>query len=178
MNCDLTPSINRFVGVDYGQRRIAWVVLNKDAGIEGIDELALPEAKHETCHMCHLGMMADYVDGNLTDKWCTPRTLVTIEMPIMVASPFVQTKMAMVAGMVVASISRSTDKHMLVPPGTWKKNLTGHGDATKDDVHDEVFERYINLGRHRPDTSFDITDSAGIALWGLNQWQLSMEVTV
>lgn len=176
MNCDLTPNLDRFIGVDYGQRKIAWTILDDLGIIQGYDEYVLPLDPHDNCHMCQLGMLADVVDGRLTDQWVTPRTLVTVELPIMAANNFVQTKLAMVAGMVIASVSRATDKHLMVPPGSWKLNFTDHGDASKEQVAEEAVQRYPHLvmGQH----SQDVFDSLGIARWGLDKWNDEIEEEV
>lgn len=176
MNCDLTPQIDRFIGVDYAQRRIAWTVMDDIGVIQSMDELALPALPDDNCHLCQLGMLADYVDANMTDRWVTPRTLVAIELPIYGLNVNTQTKMAMVAGMVVASITRSTDKHVLVPPATWKKDFTGNGHATKQDVAQAALEHYPHLNQPAWAPSQDQFDSIGIARWAMRRAHMPAEV--
>jgi Holliday junction resolvasome RuvABC endonuclease subunit len=116
-------------GVDYGGRRVAFCVLSPNAGLR-IWHRAY--AKYETFDpRMYEAMWTEIRDTSEqlgVQHWC-------VESPIAGGNGNVQTalKMAMTAGALLAGIGYEATVD-LVPPSTWKKEVIGHGNASKPDV--------------------------------------------
>lgn len=98
-------------------------------------------------------------------------SLAVVESPITGSSMNFQTsaKMAMAAGAIITGLGAHTRRIELVPPSTWKKEVTGRGNSNKQQVtewlrsaHPVLADLAIETGGKK--RAQDLTDAACLAL--------------
>jgi len=121
-------------GVDYGVRRVAMVVINRHGPV--VYELLLDKKEHPP------GEQNDDDALEAIFQWTYDVTLlhtvrlVVIESPIQGVSVNVKVglRLAKVAGTLAVACRRAGSSTLSVGPTEWKKAITGHGNADKDQV--------------------------------------------
>lgn len=122
---DQPNSSLRVAGVDYGKRRIAIVA----PGV-AVDMLRLPQSTpaSEALFLCGNFLRNFIFQHGISSTW--------VESPIMGMSRNAQTmaSMSMMAGVLLYACEAGESKSTLIAPSTWKKEVIGRGNATKDDA--------------------------------------------
>lgn len=147
------------MGIDFGVRRVAIVSSNSEVYEEALFRAVPPGEDND---VDALDLIYRYTHDRI---YAARPRLVAIESPIQGHSANIKTglRLAAVAGVLAVACRHAGSSTVLVPPALWKKAITGHGNADKQQVSDWLSE-------HRPDLfagcdSQDLVDAACMALY-------------
>lgn len=143
------------LGVDYGSHRVA--VVHSHSGLTRM--LALPSDDP----IINRQLIAEWLYGHVL---ITKPGIVAVESPIVGMSRNLQTglNLAMMAGALSAAAGAAGAKVVLVAPSSWKKQVMGRGNASKDEVA-QWLEREQPLRYTRCHSDQDLIDATCISLY-------------
>lgn len=143
-------------GVDYGVRRVA--VVHPIRGLVSVLELQKED------DLTNLYQLHEWMYGHCAS---TRPDLVVVESPIQGARRNVRVglRLAMVAGVLVVAARASGARTLLVEPATWKKQVMGHGNASKAEVAEWLDGEHPVLAS-TTNGNQDAIDAACIGLYG------------
>lgn len=157
----------RYVGIDYGVRRVAWAQLSSTGELLEVGEvvMAADEGREEPEEIFDLVLAFHLRFG------CTllGTDVVAIERPITGSSrnAFTAAQMAMRCGALCYRACIHTKHVFLVPPSTWKKySAVGNGKASKAQVREVIANQYGLTC-----VSQDICDAIAMAQWAKYYWE-------
>lgn len=146
----------RIVGIDPSSRKIAIVEFLPDGTLDSWATAQAPTKMKDRTEVCHL-LFQEAVE------LLRPDSAVFIESPVVgrggVRSTLVQAEIQGVLR--VAAVECGITRVYSVNNQTWKKDVVGNGNASKDDVHDWWVARYSDFGDQ------DLIDAGCIALYGV-----------